>query len=722
MFHQSRTRRPFHRTNCVGYEILEARQVLSTGEVVNLSLDDGTYGYEPWQTDGTVAGTRMIVDVNPGTADGGGAILARASTKTGDFGFFIGADGQLWRTDGTTAGTLRLTDIKVNAFGDIRSGDLAPGYLVTVGDEVWFSGALSTTIGGSSAFRAAWKTDGTVAGTVAYATLDYDLDINRNAFDKDSYAIVGGTLWVAGRKSVLRTDGTEAGTVEHPGILQVPALALTDSNRLFYQVSDGSVFEIVGDTPTLFHKMPLPSISQPVGYFNGLRTYKGGIHAVFFLTPASSTGSGSTVISVENVLDKPTTFTIRSFDNGVFADNGYFRMIFGSRRPFFKVAWSSFTSDSVQGYAELAVPERADIRILGIAGGRAILNDLVAGEPVTGAATVLKAAPGVCEVYARIMSQPLPYSYSRTTTPVVKKLGDKLFILLASKLESALIVTDGTVAGTSVLGSFQSEYIRLYRAYNPVADYHFFTTSRLEFLNAISHGYIDESTGRGGFAVVRSQAAAFSADYTSIGNDPIYRLYNLSTGRHYYTTKSVERDYLVGLIPPGHPEFGRVGWRFEKIEGYDSFAPERQQLFRLYNNNSGVHLYTENATTKDAVLAAFPGVWVEHDPLGFAIKLPDPLATSPPASASASSTREHSAVPGPQPSSVSPDGLDVVLSLLLASPLSTPRPSVPVLDDSHVVQPVPGLRRVSAAREAGPSDESLDDLYRRVMDIHLLEI
>lgn len=143
-------------------------------------------------------------------------------------------------------------------------------------------------------------------------------------------------------------------------------------------------------------------------------------------------------------------------------------------------------------------------------------------------------------------------------------------------------------------------FTRFYRAYNPNADYHFFTIAANEFTNAVNAGYRDESTGQSGFNVLTN----FVAGATSI-----HRMYNLTTGRHYYTLNDFERDFLVS-----------IGWKFEKDEGfmYVGDQPGMTQIYRLYNNNSGVHLYTESAATKTAVLQMFQGIWVEHSPLGFA--------------------------------------------------------------------------------------------------------
>lgn len=178
-------------------------------------------------------------------------------------------------------------------------------------------------------------------------------------------------------------------------------------------------------------------------------------------------------------------------------------------------------------------------------------------------------------------------------------------------------VTDGQVSRSETISITVLHAVRMYRAYNPNADYHFFTTSLEEFDNAVAHGYRDETTGRAGFKVLETEGN---------GSTAIFRLYNLQTGRHYYTASAAERDYLVSIVPPpaSGPDTRTSGWRYEKVEGfiYTDEAPGTTEIFRLYNNNSGVHLYTEDANYKDAVLEMFPGIWEQHTSFGFAYPVP----------------------------------------------------------------------------------------------------
>lgn len=77
--------------------------------------------------------------------------------------------------------------------------------------------------------------------------------------------------------------------------------------------------------------------------------------------------------------------------------------------------------------------------------------------------------------------------------------------------------------------------------------------------------------------------------YTS---QQMYRLYNPNSGEHFYTASTVERDHLVS-----------VGWNSEGTAWYSpthSTAP----VYRLYNPNAGDHHYTTSAVERDSLIDA----------------------------------------------------------------------------------------------------------------------
>lgn len=76
----------------------------------------GTEGRELWISDGSLPGTKIVKDINPGTADG----LVRESYIYTTAGlYFAATDGvhgnELWKTNGTSAGTSMVQDINPNA-------------------------------------------------------------------------------------------------------------------------------------------------------------------------------------------------------------------------------------------------------------------------------------------------------------------------------------------------------------------------------------------------------------------------------------------------------------------------------------------------------------------------------------------------------------------------------------------------------------------------------
>lgn len=72
------------------------------------------------------------------------------------------------------------------------------------------------------------------------------------------------------------------------------------------------------------------------------------------------------------------------------------------------------------------------------------------------------------------------------------------------------------------------------------------------------------------------------------GNN-MYRLYNPNSGEHFYTAAAGERDSLT-----------RTGWHYE---GIGWVAPKSgKPVYRLYNPNAGDHHYTTSAGERDSLM------------------------------------------------------------------------------------------------------------------------
>jgi ELWxxDGT repeat protein len=194
-------------------------------------------GFEPWITDGSVAGTRLVKDLVPGLE----------SSKPRDFINFNGlayfqfdviqngaAYSQLWRTDGTEAGTERVNSTPAIA-GTIQNGlfplIINPPFGVA-GDRLYFPGSTLATgtelyVVENEAPAAASDTGTTQAGTAI------TLSVLGNDSDPDGI-LLNSSLRIAQAPANGSTSiDSAAGSIRY-----TPNAGFSGSDSFTYQIAD----------------------------------------------------------------------------------------------------------------------------------------------------------------------------------------------------------------------------------------------------------------------------------------------------------------------------------------------------------------------------------------------------------------------------------------------------------------------------------------------------
>ncbi|WZO98582.1 FG-GAP-like repeat-containing protein [Isosphaeraceae bacterium EP7] len=162
------------------------------GRSVYFDANDGTHGITLFKTDGTAEGTELVYQTQTGT----GSSNPVNAVALGQYTLFLSPIGGLWRTDGTPLGTKQVTS---------RVTPIGP--LIAFKGRAYFAG------GDLEHGTEIWSTDGTDAGT----------SIIRDIFPGVNYSTpgnltVGGTLLYftitdpdVGQQ-LYKTDGTAQGT------------------------------------------------------------------------------------------------------------------------------------------------------------------------------------------------------------------------------------------------------------------------------------------------------------------------------------------------------------------------------------------------------------------------------------------------------------------------------------------------------------------------------
>ncbi len=165
------------------------------------AVDDNSHGTELWVSDGTVAGTKLFMDIYPGSTASNPLYLTVANNKLFFMADLPSNNRQLFVSDGTVTGTKVIK----NDFCDNFNGTTT---LVVNGNDVLFKSDNGT---GPNVGYGLWASDGTAAGTIL---LKGDFNPANGAGNSAS---LNGKVYFGGDDNVnglelWATDNTPAGT------------------------------------------------------------------------------------------------------------------------------------------------------------------------------------------------------------------------------------------------------------------------------------------------------------------------------------------------------------------------------------------------------------------------------------------------------------------------------------------------------------------------------
>lgn len=234
-------------------------------------------GCEIWRTDGTTANTTMVKDINPGTADGinpddlyfdffilNNYIYFPATTPTEGY--------ELWRSDGTTANT--------NLVMDINPGMPGSQPLMTGEKKIIFKGNLYFVAVTANQGCELWRTNGTTTsivsdiGTGATSGID---SINFSITIVGTNLVFEATTPTFGNEYWYSTDGTPANTA----ILKDITAGAGSSN----------LQDVFNDTSNTVNNFFLFTVSSPSGTTANIWRTDGTPAGTFTLVTNISTGT-----------------------------------------------------------------------------------------------------------------------------------------------------------------------------------------------------------------------------------------------------------------------------------------------------------------------------------------------------------------------------------------------------------------------------------------------
>lgn len=190
---------------------------------------------EPWTSDGTASGTKILKDINPAAGSGSGYFTA-ANNNNVFFSAYSDEIGQeLWMTKGTTASTKLVKDMNTTAITGSAVSRYSFSGMALDSNTLIFS-AYTTQYGSEL-----WKTDGTDAGTVLVA----DVNPGEHSSNPYLYEVKNGKSYFTAydepkdSDAIYVTDGTATGTKKIAiGKGYIRNIRAADNGNIFYATGE----------------------------------------------------------------------------------------------------------------------------------------------------------------------------------------------------------------------------------------------------------------------------------------------------------------------------------------------------------------------------------------------------------------------------------------------------------------------------------------------------
>jgi ELWxxDGT repeat protein len=211
-----------------------ANLVAFAGDVY-FTASDGRHGIELWKTDGTASGTTLAVDVVPGAAGSNPGHLTPLAGSPAPRLLFSADDGshgnEPWVTDGTAAGTRMIKNLVETPVGSPTS------IFVTVGHRIFFNGPGGLWVTDGAGAHTRFLSTATIDATGFVSISGVNIEDRYKGLP--TTADVGGVLFYHSNGKLWRSDGTPTGTYLVSGAPFNLSCLAASGGLLYFSAEDG---------------------------------------------------------------------------------------------------------------------------------------------------------------------------------------------------------------------------------------------------------------------------------------------------------------------------------------------------------------------------------------------------------------------------------------------------------------------------------------------------